>query len=113
MIGQPIGGRCHCPILERHAYRPQALDRLPRAIDVIHAPASIPRSVCLLHAAQVGDRPIDRWMANSQADAAKGLQHPAGQIGGTGIDHRVVVGKRDLAEEFTIVVAIKRPPSTI
>src|SRR5260370_31951512 len=47
------------------------------------------------------------------AVAAQALQHARSDVGGGGIDHGVVVGKRYIAEERFVVVAIESAPATV
>src|ERR1700731_3464949 len=52
-------------------------------------------------------------MIRRPAKASKTLENASGDVGGRGIDHGVVIGKRNIAEEPTIVVAIECSPTTI
>src|ERR1700722_1307479 len=52
-------------------------------------------------------------MIRAPAKAAKTFEHPRGHVGGRWIELCVVVGKRNVAEETLVVVAIERGPTAV
>ena len=52
-------------------------------------------------------------MPDPKPEFPKGLEHAAGEIGRTRINHGVVISERHLAEQFEVVVSIKRPPPAV
>ena len=41
------------------------------------------------------------------------FKHSAGEVGRAGVDHGVVIGERNVAEELAVVVPIERPPAAV
>ena len=106
---QPLGAGHHRRIVGRHADGRQPGQRLPGAVDVVDAPAAEPTAVGFLRAAKIGDGPIDRRIAHALARTGQRFQHAAGQVGRAGIDHRVVIGERHVAEELAVLSRSKAP----
>src|SRR5580693_5944040 len=52
-------------------------------------------------------------MIRAPAKAAKTFEHSRGDIRGGWIEHGVVIGKRNVAEETLVVVAIERGPTAV
>ena len=114
LVGQqPIGPGHDGRIVGRHADGRQPGQRLPGAVDVVDAPAAEPTAVGLLRAADVGHGPIDGRIAHAAAQLAQRFQHAAGQVGRAGIDHGVVIGEGDVAEELAVVVAVESAPAAV
>src|SRR5882672_792306 len=83
------------------------------AVDVIHAPAAEPRAVFGLIFEQKFDGALDGGMLGGPAETAEAFDNAGGDVGGGRIDHSVVVGEGNVAEEAAVIVAIKRAPAAI
>src|SRR5690242_9891732 len=84
-----------------------------RPINVIHAPATEPRAIAALILQQKLHGPLNDAMFGGPAEAAKALHHACGHVSGGGIDHGVVIGKRNIAEKLAVVVAVEGAPTAI
>ena len=114
LVGQqPVGPGHDGRIVGRHAHGDQPGERLPGAVDIVDAPAAEPTAVGVLAAADVGHGPIHRRIAQAASQLAQGLEHAAGEVRRAGIDHGVVVGEGDVAEELAVVVAVEGPPAAV
>src|SRR6202034_3157911 len=69
-----------------------------RPVHVIHAPATEPRPFARLILEQKFYSPLDHWMSRRPSVAAKALDDARGHVCRRWIDHRVVIGKRNVAE---------------
>ena len=56
---------------------------------------------------------LNDGMFRGPAKPAEALNNARGDIGGGRIDHRVVISKRNVAEEVLVVVTVKRTPATV
>src|SRR4029077_5364781 len=52
-------------------------------------------------------------MIRGPAEAPEAFEYACRNIGSRGIDHRVVVGKRNVAEKRFVVVAVKSAPAAV
>src|SRR5450432_2282439 len=52
-------------------------------------------------------------MIGEPAKAAEAFEDAGGDVGGAGIDHGVVIGERNVAQESAVVVAIESAPAAI
>ena len=90
----------------------EAAQHLPGAVDVVDAPAAVPGALRGLLVAQELGRARDHRVPGAElGEVAQTLEHAAGDVGGAGIDHRVVVGERDVGQPRLVVVAIEAAPS--
>src|SRR5436309_16080358 len=72
----------------------QTAQHLPRAITVIYAPAAVPGTVVLLRLNQIIQGALHGGMIPVDADIAKQLKRPRGQIAAGRGENRNVVGNR-------------------
>src|SRR5438874_2600921 len=89
----------------------QAAQHRPGAVDVVHAPAAVPRAVVLLRVAEELDRALGRLEVLAVAERAQELEAAAGQVFGRGIAQGSVIGGRDVVEVETSVVGVERGPT--
>ena len=108
---QPVGREPDADVGERHADRCQTDQRLPRAVEIIHAPAAVPAMVGLLPLPDELDRLLNGRMIAADLQIAGQLEHAGRQIDRARIDHRVVVGEGDAGEKLAAVVGVERAPS--
>jgi hypothetical protein len=80
MLHEPVGTGPNSRIIRRNPDGPKADDGLPRAIDIVHAPAAKPAAIRLLTLAKVGDPAVDRGMADPQTDSPEGLEGTTGEV---------------------------------
>src|ERR1700722_5565134 len=52
-------------------------------------------------------------MIHGPAEASETLEDACGDVGGGGIDHGVVIGERNIAEEAAIIVAVECAPAAV
>lgn len=60
-----------------------------------------------------GEIMINGRVANRHANGPECFKHPARQVRGTWVDHRIVISKRHLTEQFVVVVPVERPPAAV
>ena len=58
-------------------------------------------------------RAIDDGMVGGPSELAETFEHPRGDVGGGRIEHRVVVGKRNVIQELEIVLVIEGAPAAV
>src|SRR4029453_16245815 len=89
-FGAPPATRPRGRRTARRRGRPRrpAPPRPPGAVDEVAAPATPPRTVAPLRAAQEGDRPARPSVARPEPEIAHQLEQSAGQVLGRGVDLR-------------------------
>src|SRR6267142_2035661 len=83
------------------------------AVNVVHAPSAEPAADAGLVLEQESYRALDGGMLGRPAETAEAFDNAGGDVSGRRIDHGVVVGERNVAEETAVIVAIKRAPAAI
>src|SRR5207249_3608043 len=83
------------------------------SVSVVDAPAAEPRTVAGLVLQQEFHGALNRRMVRWPAKPAKTFYDACGDVGGRGIDHRVVVREGNVAEELVVVIAVKCAPATV
>src|SRR6266550_285573 len=83
------------------------------SVNVVDAPAAEPGTVVGLVFQQKLHGALNGGMLRGPAKPAEALDHARGDIGCGRIDHRVVIRKRNVAEELFVVVAVKRAPAAV
>ena len=85
------------------------------AVDVIHAPApDTMRLRGLIASAGMRYRALNRRMRRRPAELCPRHSIDArGHVRGRGIDHRVVIGKRNLCQEDAVVVVVECAPAAV
>src|SRR5262245_7624089 len=91
----------------------KAAQHRPGAVDVVHAPAPVPRPVVPLRVANEVDRPLGGLEILLVAERAEQLEPAAGQVLGGGIEERAVIGERDVVQVETVVVGVERRPAAV
>src|SRR6267142_954743 len=83
------------------------------SINVVDAPPAEPGAVygCIFQ--QTSHGTLNCGMFRGPAKPAEALDDARGDIGCGRIDHRVVVCKRNVAEELFVVIAVKRAPAAV
>ncbi len=110
---QPIGAGRDGWIVHRHSDRDQPGDHLPGAVHVVDSPSAEPASIGFLRRSEVGRASADRRVFDAQPQSSQSFQHAAAEIGSARVDHRVVIGKWDAAEELPVVVAVEGAPAAV
>src|SRR5207245_8746467 len=82
-------------------------------VNVVHAPAAEPGAVCGLIFEKKFYGALDGGMLGGPTETAKAFDNAGGDVGGRRIDHGVVVGEGNVAEEAAVVVAIEGAPAAI
>src|SRR5262249_40530633 len=113
MIQKPVSATLYRRIVRRNTGRGEADERLPGAVDVVDAPTAEPGAVALLGAAEELDAAADGGIVRFLFPHGKSFEGTAGEIGRAGVDHGVVIGEWNPAEEFSVVIAIERAPAAI
>ena len=97
-----------------HASRIQRTQHRPSSINVIHAPAAIPTSLCGLRAAQVIDRTCHRRaVRRGFVDLCQHRNTAGGDVLGRRIEQCAMIGERDVVQIVVLVVGIERAPSRV
>src|SRR3989475_4138214 len=85
----------------------------PRAVDVVHAPAPVPRTVVALLVTEELDRALGGLEILAVAERAQQLEPAAGQVLGRRIEQGAVIGEGDVVEVETIVVGVEGGPAPV
>src|SRR5215813_7871487 len=85
----------------------------PGTVDVIAAPASVPRAVRLLTAVQELDGSTDRTARRRDIQARQRIERAAGDVVAARIDHCVVVRERNEREHFVVAITIEGGPPAV
>ncbi len=88
-------------------------DHAPRAVDVIDAPAAVPRAPRLLRFAQIFTAARHVRVAESLPSAASISSDVRRDVLGRRIDHRAEIRERHVVEQFARVVAIECRPGAV
>ncbi len=83
------------------------------SVDVIDAPTAEPGTIFALILQKEFQAALHRRMVRGPAVAAQALEDTRRYVGSRGIDHRVVVGERNVAEERLVIVAVERAPASV
>src|ERR1035438_8032918 len=83
------------------------------AVDVGHAPPSVPASVGLLMTNQPIHSAADRSMVAVYFVSRQRFQHAPGNVRAGGIEHGIVVSEGNLVEELPIVVGVESGPAAV
>src|SRR3954452_5433354 len=89
----------------------QALQYLPRTIKVIHTPAAPPAARTILGLANKRNGIVDLRIPDAVTEVAERFKYPRGDVGTTRIEHGIMVGERDLGQQLSINIAVKRSPT--
>src|SRR2546428_796890 len=89
----------------------QPAQHRPRAVDVIDAPAAVPRPVVALRAANEVDGTVDGLQIARVAERAEQLQPAAREVLRGRIHQRAVVGEGDVVEVEAVVFGVERRPA--
>ena len=84
-----------------------------RSVNVIDAPAAEPRTVFALILQQKLHCALNDGVVGRPAMAAEALNDTSGDVGCRRVNHSVVIGKGNVAEEFSVIVAVERTPATV
>ena len=95
------------------ANRAQAAQNLPGAVDVIDAPASIPRAVLVLSVDQILDGVADGSRLRIEPNVTEQLECACGKVTACWIENRIVIGKRHVFQPWGGDILIKRSPTAI
>src|SRR5436309_4535591 len=94
-----------------HADRREPAQHRPRAVDVVHAPAAVPRPVVSLRVAQEIDRAPGGLEVLPIAERAQELEPATGQVFRRRVEQRPVVGQRDVVQVEPLVVGVEGAPA--
>src|SRR6266849_3360683 len=96
-----------------HADGGEPAQHRPRAIDVVHAPAAVPRSVVSLRVAEEIDRALGGLEVLPVAERAEELEAAPGQVLRRWVEQGAVVGERDVIQIEAVVVGVERTPASV
>src|SRR6185436_2546416 len=77
------------------------------------APAPIPRAILLLMLAYEANRVPHLRMVQTHTFVTKQLQNARGDVGAFGVEHGVVVGKRDFLQDVLGAVLVEGAPAAV
>jgi len=110
---QPLHGFAHIGLRDIFADGTERGEYAPSAVDVVHAPAPIPRTVFFLVALQELESALDGREARVVAEHREQLHAACRQIRGTRVDQRAVIGKRNLVQILVIVADVECAPAAV
>src|SRR4029077_15145305 len=91
----------------------ESAQRAARAVNIVEAPAPAPGAVFALIFEQKLYGALNGGLFGAPAKTAQAFDDTSRHISGGRIDHGVVIGKRNVTQEFAVVVAIKRAPAAV
>src|SRR5262249_45612311 len=109
----PVGGALIARVGHVFARVREAAQAEPRPIDVVASPAAIPGPVLLLPALQESDRSLHRRMLTLEAEPLECLERASCDVFATGINHRVMVRKRNEGPDFVVAVLVESGPAAV
>src|SRR2546430_7295384 len=77
---------------------PQSAKYLPRSVNVVHTPASVPRAIRFLGLDQIMNRVADAADFRIETDVAEQFERACGEIAARRIENRVVIRERHVFE---------------
>src|SRR5207253_9922728 len=83
------------------------------SVDVVAAPATIPRAAEILRLVQESDRSANSGILSRKSEANEGLECATGDVLAARIDHRVVIGEWDEREHFVVALLVERTPTAV
>src|SRR5262245_42770278 len=110
---EPADRALHVLVTGIHADGGEPSEHRPGAVDVIHAPAAVPRSVVSLGMAQEIDRALRGLEVLPVAERAEELESATRQVFGRRVEQGSVVGERDVIQVEPIVVGIEGAPAAV
>ena len=93
--------------------RPDAAQHLPRAINIIHTPPSVPRAIVLLLFLEITQSGLDLGMIDAPALVTEQFKNSRRDVGALGIKHGVVIGERHLFENALGAILVERRPAAV
>ena len=91
----------------------QTAQHLPGTVNVIHAPAPVPRAVVILGIDQVADRVADRTLFRVEVNVTEKLESARGEIAAGRIKDGVVIGERHVLEPAIHYILIECGPAAV
>src|SRR2546429_132242 len=85
----------------------------PGAVDIVHAPAPVPRPVVPLRVAEEVERALRRLEVTAVAERAEELEATPGQVFGRRVEQGAVVGEGNVVEVEPLVVGIEGRPAAV
>src|SRR5262245_27880385 len=113
MALEPAHRALHVLVTRIDADGGQPAQHRPRAVNVVHAPAAVPRPVVSLGVAQEIDRALGGLEVLLVAERAQELEPAAGQVLGRRIEQRAVIGEQDVIQVEPVVVGVEGPPAAV
>jgi hypothetical protein len=110
---EPGGGLLDPALAHVDADRAEADQDLPRAVEIVHAPAAEPRAVGLLRLLEELDGAGHEPLVLVRAVVAVELDDAARQVRGARVEQRVVVRPRQVLEDLEVDVAVERAPAAV
>src|SRR5580698_4278319 len=109
----PLGGLLDLRLVVPDADGFESAQNEKCAVDIVDAPASKPTAVRLLFIEDELDSLFDALVFARVAIDGQHLQNAPGNVDGRRIEHRVMIGKRDVLEDHLRVVFIEAGPAAI
>ena len=113
MVFQPFGPLDDAGVTWANPIRDETHDDLPCSIKVVDTPAAIPAVVWLLIFPDKIQGALVDFAVGTDAQSGEAFEHTCGNVGGAGVNHRVMISERDLGEDFSRIVGIERAPAPV
>src|SRR5262245_13422107 len=91
----------------------QSVKNKPGSINIVASPSPKPGPITLLLMQQERQSTPESWMLGNKTQCGEGFQSSAGNITGAGINHCIMVRKRNLSKKPPIAPAVKGSPATV
>src|SRR5207244_7959315 len=91
----------------------QPAQDLPRAINIIHAPSSIPLAIVFLGGDQIPNRALYARIVLVEVDVTEKLKCPRRQIAASRIQNRVVIGEGHIFKPAVNQILVESGPAAI
>src|SRR6059058_5132150 len=94
-------------------YSAQSAQDLPGAVNIVHAPTSVPRTIVFLGGDQILNRVLYASISSVEVDVTEKLDRPRRQIAAGRIQNRVVIGEGHIFEPTVNHVLVEGSPPAI
>ncbi len=110
---QPVAAAADPFLVHVFTDRGEPSQDLPGSVDVIDTPASVPRAIGLLSAANHFDSSADWKTFSIEAAGSEQLKDAAGQVGARWVEDGVVVSEGHMLQPASVDILVKGGPSSI
>src|ERR1700756_5392502 len=113
MSFQPVPTPPYPGLVHIHSDRPESAQYLRSSVDVIYAPAAIPRAVGFLFLLQEPCCPANRRVRRTKSEVPKNFEHGSRDIAAARIENSIMIRKGHVLKQRILHILVERGPATI